>query len=173
VVGGGCSSASKFQSRLTSNLECETHGPSVKPSSSMRRKDNQDVIDALLAVFPVLSRTASRLVSCNLAAGVQRDRQNCLTSSRMADNLSVSPSATIKAEHDKQRSRLFKHCPLVCSWCSKASSRRFGQPVNYWGTRVQFCPAMRRSPALQACVRIYREDIRRRIGNYYIASETR
>jgi hypothetical protein len=92
----------------------------------MRRKDNQDVIDALLAVFPVLSRTPSRLVSSNLAAGVQRNRQNCLTSSRMADNLSVSPNATIKAEHDKQRSRLFNIAPWFAHGVAKLAAGASG-----------------------------------------------
>jgi hypothetical protein len=92
------------------------------------------VIDALLAVFQGLGRTASRFVSCSLAAGEQWNRQNCLILSRIADNLSESPSATIKAEHDTQRFRLFTIVtivPLACSYLGKASSRRFGKPVNY------------------------------------------
>src|ERR1700684_2386138 len=65
----------------------------------------------------------------------------------MAYNLSESRSATTKAEHDIQRLRLFKVVPLVCSYLGKANSRRFGKPVNYWGIRIPFCPAMRHSPA--------------------------
>jgi hypothetical protein len=38
---------------------------------------------------------------------------------------------------------------LVCSLLVKASSRRFGELVNYWGTRIPFCPAMRLSPAFK------------------------
>jgi len=81
----------------------------------------------------------------------------------MADNLSESPSATTKAEHDIQRLRLFKVVPLVCSYLGKASSRRFGKPVNYWGTRIPFCPAMRLSRAFvvdhhDPCTVLHRSD---------------
>src|ERR1700728_4646795 len=89
---------------------------------------------ALLAVFPGLGKTASRSVSCRLAAGGQWNRQKCLILSRIADNLSESPSAKIKAEHDTQRFRVFTIVPLACSYLGKASIRRFGKPVNYWGT---------------------------------------
>jgi hypothetical protein len=79
--------------------------------SCSRPRTIQDEIDALLGVFHGLGRTASRLVSCNLAVGVQCNRQNCLISSRMADNCTESPSATTNAEHDIQRFRLFKIVP--------------------------------------------------------------
>jgi len=95
-------------------------GPNMKHMASImltfmrrsrRRKDIQDLIEALLAVFQVLGITASRLVSCSFAADVQCNRQNSLILSRMAANLSESPRETTKAEHDIQRFRLFTMFP--------------------------------------------------------------
>jgi hypothetical protein len=89
-------------------------------------QDIQEVMDALLAVCLGLGRAASGLVSCKPCGGVQWTRQNCLMLLWLADNLSESPSAAIKAEHGIQALRLVKIAPSVCSCFGKASSRGFG-----------------------------------------------
>jgi hypothetical protein len=70
-----------------------------------------------------------------LATGVQCARQNCLMLLWLADNLSESPNAAIKAEHGIQMLRFFNIGPLVPSCFRKASTRALGFPLDYWGTR--------------------------------------